>query len=100
MVEPTTSYEYDKARRGDFDQKAEGPSLRVRTAETLMGRIGDLAKQTTEAAHMLAEARDQYQRAAVGRQKAEAAFAAVSEALVQAIHEHREGTPENVPYQP
>lgn len=108
MPDLTTAYDAEVKRRAElrdpYGQDAEMPRVKLGggtlAANTLMGRIGDLAKQVTEAAHMLAEARDQHQRAAVGRQKAEHAFAAVSEALVQAIHEHREGTPENAPYQP
>lgn len=98
MENRPTDYDYVKAMHGEYDQKSEGPSLRVTVAETLMGRIGDLAKQVTDAAHMLHEARDQYQRAAAQRQKAEAAFAEVSDMLARALHEHREGAPENHPY--
>jgi hypothetical protein len=67
--------------------------------ETPASRIASLAKQATEAAERLAEARNQYERASSQRHKCEAEFASVSEQLVRAIHEHREGTPENVPYQ-
>lgn len=95
----------DEVRRmiGQYGPDAEMPRRPLPPEgrpETLMGQIGNLAKQVTGAAHRLAEARDQCQRAAVQRQQCEASFIKISEALMQAIHEHREGVPENVPYQP
>lgn len=74
-------------------------------------RIAELAKQVTEAGHMLAEARAQHRNASISREKCEMQFAQVSDALVQAMSEHREGhsvaglstastSPEGVPYQP
>jgi hypothetical protein len=68
--------------------------------QPIAARIATLAQQVTEAAQMLVEARTRHYEANIRRSKCEAEFAQVTEALMHAINEHREGTPENVPYQP
>jgi hypothetical protein len=91
-----------KQQRERYGEPAEGPSLlrdRV-TTQPIAARISDLATQVADAAHRLEEARVQSRLAGEQRSKCEVLFAQASEALMQAINEHREGTPENVPYQP
>jgi hypothetical protein len=61
-------------------------------------RISELSKQLADAAHALAEARFRAREAKDQHDKAETAFALVADSLFQIINEHREGTPENVPY--
>lgn len=61
-------------------------------------RIADLAALVAEAGHALQVARTKCNEALEGRAMSEKAFAEVSERLMQAIHEHREGTPEHAPY--
>jgi hypothetical protein len=100
-----------KRMRSQFGEQAEIPNdpysghLHVSVGPgtpvmTVPARISELAKQAAEAAHMLAEARSQYAQTQRHLEKCKAGFIQVSEALLGAIHEHREGTPENVPYQP
>jgi hypothetical protein len=66
--------------------------------QPVAARIEDLANQAATAGRELTEAREEYQRAALMREQATKRFISVSEALFQAIQEHREGTPEGVPY--
>lgn len=68
--------------------------------QTLAARIEDLANQAAVVSRELTEAREAYQRAALVREQATKRFISVTESLFQAIQEHREGPPENVPYQP
>lgn len=72
----------------------------LKTAQLPSDRIADLAKQVAEAGRMLTEAREAFEETARRRRRCEDNFANVADALMQAIHEHREGTPEGVPYQP
>lgn len=65
---------------------------------TVNHRIAELAKQVTEAGHQLEEARGRYREAVHHKERCEKAFAGISQELMQAIQEHREGTPEGVPY--
>jgi hypothetical protein len=85
------------------DVLAEGPSrpgdLRV-PPQSIAARIADLAQQVAEAAHALDDARGRARAASAQRSDCEAVFAKVSEALLCAIAEHREGPPENVPERP
>jgi hypothetical protein len=85
------------------DVMAEGPGrpgdLRVRT-QSIAAKIATLAQKATEAADLLEEARVRHHTASGHRSKCEAAFAEAAAGLIQALNEHREGTPENVPYQP
>jgi hypothetical protein len=97
------AYEYEKKRMHDtYGEDAEGPSIgrMVPVERTITERLADFGKQVAEAGHQLHEARIAYRRAVEMKQKAETRFVDVSEQLLQAVHEHREGTPENVPYQP
>jgi hypothetical protein len=91
-----------KQQRERYGETAEEPSgLRNRVpTQPIAAKIATLAQQVTEAGQMLSEARSRHFEAAAHRSKCEAAFAQVTEALIHAINEHREGTPENVPYQP
>jgi hypothetical protein len=66
----------------------------------ISARLEELANQVAMAGRELAEARDQYQQAALIREQTMKRFCSVADALMQAIHEHREGVPEGVPYQP
>lgn len=68
--------------------------------QPVAARIEDLARQITVAGHQVTETRLAFDVAAQDRSKAEQRFSELAAALMQAIHEHREGTPENVPYQP
>ncbi len=68
--------------------------------QPVAARIEDLANQIASAGHQVTEARQAYEQAARARAQAETRFAELATALLAAIHEHREGTPENVPYQP
>ncbi len=63
-------------------------------------RISELSRAVTETADALAGARRDHQRASINRQQCEEAFIQASEALIAAIHDHREGTPTGAPYQP
>jgi hypothetical protein len=67
-------------------------------APSAAARISELSKQLADAAHALAEARFRAREAKDQHDKAETAFALVADSLFQIINEHREGTPENVPY--
>lgn len=67
--------------------------------EALPSRIARLAKEVTVAAELLAGVRSSHETATRLRHEHEARFAALSDQLVQAIHEHRAGTPEGVPEQ-
>lgn len=95
------AYEESKGSRAAYPgaeiRTGGTPTTTVRTPAV---RIAELAEQTAEAGHMLAEARAQYDEASRRMEKCRAGFFQVSEALLQAIHEHREGTPEGVPYPP
>lgn len=64
----------------------------------LSNRIAELAKQVSDAGQELEMAREQFNRAQDARATAEKVFIDISERLMQAIHEHREGTPVGVPY--
>lgn len=61
-------------------------------------RISELAQHAAEAGHMLAEARSRHLESGSHLATCEAAFTQVSEALMKAIYEHREGTPDGAPY--
>jgi uncharacterized protein YqgV (UPF0045/DUF77 family) len=109
MVDLRSDYDSEqgsKRMRDPYGETAEVPRTPIGvTAGMLKGqpiaaRIADLSKQVAEAAHMLSEARTQYERAALTKSKLEMEFSRVAEAMTQAINEHREGTPETVPYQP
>lgn len=70
----------------------------IPVTKTAPARIAELAQELTGAAHMLAEAREERARATRNLAKCEEAFIRVGDALTTAIQEHREGTPEGVPY--
>ena len=85
------------------DAEISSPSKGYGTLTPVMPieqRIAELAKHVAEAGHQLAVARANYDEATRAKAKAHAVFAEVSSRLLEAIHEHREGTPEGVPYQP
>lgn len=63
------------------------------------GRIAELTKQVAEAGHRLSMARATFTEAARSKDHERQMFIELTELLMQAIHEHREGTPEGVPYQ-
>jgi hypothetical protein len=103
MAELKADYRAEiRAMRDRYGETAEVPSpLRDRVAtQPIAARIADLAQQAAEAAHMLNEAREQSRKAGAQRATCEARFAALADDLIRAITEHREGTSENVPYQP
>lgn len=67
--------------------------------ETMPARITRLSKEVAEASHALEGARQAFEKADRLRDECSTQFMHLSNELMQAIHEHREGTPENVPYQ-
>ena len=117
MADPMTAYQKEVKRMHDtYGRDAEiphppttgvpGPWNTRNVAGAPIGRppiaarIEDLANQIAIAGHQVSETRQAYERASIERSKAESRFADLANALVQTIHEHREGTPENVAYQP
>jgi hypothetical protein len=111
------AYEEEVARmRSQFGEQAEMPSS-PRTPYGTLGspiglrgpgapvmpapqRLAELCNQLTKAGQGLAEARGRYSEARENRDVAERTFALLADQLMGAIQEHREGTPEGVPYQP
>ncbi len=96
-----------KRMTGQYGPGAEVPHRPINTLAagpigrpTVAARIEDLANQIASAGHQVTEARQAYEQAARGRAQAETRFSELATALLAAIHEHREGTPENMPYQP
>lgn len=83
---------YERADSGSFESKG------VPVERSITERIAHFGKQAEEASHQLQEARVAYRRAEELKAKCEARFADVTEQLIRALHEHREGTPEGVPY--
>jgi chromosome segregation ATPase len=82
------------------ESKAEREYRSPDVPESVPARITRLSKEVAEAGHALDGARrglDDVQRL---KNECHARFTHLSEELMQAIHEHREGTPENAPYQP
>lgn len=73
-------------------------TLGVPVPQAAPERISQLCKQLAEATQQLSMARGQFNSARVQRDQAEGMFAKVVEELNYAIQEHREGTPENMPY--
>lgn len=104
----TAAYEAEvKRMTGQYGLGAEIPRPPTNTLvggplgrQPVAVRIEDLANQAATAGHELTSAREEYLRAALVREQATKRFISVTEALFQAIQEHRERTPENVPYQP
>ena len=83
--------------RARYGADAEGPSDKTSPVpEALPARIARLAKEIAEAGERLAGARVGYEKAARARAECEARFTQLSEQLMQAMHEHREGMPEGV----
>ena len=110
---PPIAYEVEKLAGAEQGRRYTGETMspmsgRLQAVNTYAGapinrppvavRIEDLASQAALAGRELAEAREEYQRAALVREQATKRFISVTEALFQAIQEHREGTPEGVPY--
>jgi hypothetical protein len=90
--------------RDTYGQDAETPKSPYGSLTTevpvqpVAGRIADLCKQIADVSHALALARSRHQEATELRLEAEVEFGRVADELTRAIQEHREGTPENVPY--
>lgn len=68
--------------------------------ESVPARITRLSKDVAEAGHALDGSRRALDTANRVNAEYDARFRHLSEELLRAIHEHREGTSENVPYQP
>lgn len=62
-------------------------------------RIAELAREIAAAGERLAETRQAFGYAGQAKSEAEALFSNVASQLMAAIQEHREGTPEGVPYE-
>jgi hypothetical protein len=67
-------------------------------ARPVTERIAELGKRVAEASRMLSDARGTQRDAAEHLHKCELSFAQLADELTKALHEHREGTPEGVPY--
>lgn len=99
-----------KRQRDQYGQDAEAPhdpgyplrqpiGLNV-PVQPPAAQLAELTQQVAKSGHMLMEARAQSRQTRDHLSKCEAAFTQVSEALLKAIYDLREGTPENVPYGP
>jgi hypothetical protein len=103
MASVLEEYDGDGTRQRGYDAAVKragnlGGPMNVPTTMLPAQRIADLAAQVTEAGHALQVARTRCNDALEERAVAEKVFIDVSERLMQAIHEHREGAPENQPY--
>jgi hypothetical protein len=97
-----TPREYEDEVKREHDRygamrRAPGTAAPVGAIEVL---IAELSIEITEASHRLSMARATFIEASRGKQDEELHFAELADRLMSAIHEHREGTPENVPYRP
>lgn len=66
--------------------------------EAVTARIARLAKEVADAGQQLDGARTTYDKAARNKDECQGRFVSLADELMQAIHEHREGAPEGVPY--
>jgi hypothetical protein len=67
-------------------------------ARPVTERIAELGKRVAEASRMLSDARGAQRDVTDHLRKCELSFAQLADELTKALLEHREGTPEGVPY--
>lgn len=67
--------------------------------QPVANRIAEACRQLVEAGQELQSARAGYRESVERKEQWEQLFAQISGELMKLIHEHREGTPEGVPYQ-